>query len=125
MLMSGMACPSFRALGDPPASRQRLDPALRGLVTRGRLPRSRRSLRLGRPLGGGQGGRARPQRRRPRMKRRTTRTTDPLDSEVDFDRFGPPRRNAFAGANERGGPSLLALWEMPELGTDAVPLRRG
>jgi len=35
------------------------------------------------------------------------------------------RRNAFAGAGESGGPSLLALWEMPELATDAVLLRRG
>ena len=48
-----------------------------------------------------------------------------LDDEVDFDRFGPARRNAFAGAHERGGPSLLALWEMPELSPDAVLLRRG
>jgi hypothetical protein len=48
-----------------------------------------------------------------------------LDDEVDFARFGPVRRNAFAGAGQRGGPSLLALWEMPELATDAVLLRRG
>lgn len=59
------------------------------------------------------------------MKRPTTRTTDVLDSEVDFTRFGPVRRNAFAGAGERGGPSLLALWEMPELAPGAVLLRRG
>ena len=59
------------------------------------------------------------------MKKRTTKTTDPLDAEVDFERFGPVRRNAFAGADERGGPSLLALWEMPELSPDAVLLRRG
>ena len=59
------------------------------------------------------------------MKRRATRTTDPLDNEVDFTRFGPVRRNAFAGAGEAGGPSLLALWEMPQLATDAVLLRRG
>lgn len=59
------------------------------------------------------------------MRKRTTRTTDPLDAEVDFERFGPVRRNAFAGAGERGGPSLLALWEMPQLPTDAVLLRRG
>jgi len=59
------------------------------------------------------------------MKKRTTRTTDPLEHEVDFARFGPVRRNAFAGAGERGGPSLLALWEMPELPRDAVLLRRG
>jgi len=59
------------------------------------------------------------------MKKRTTKTTDPLDSEVDFERFGPVRRNAFAGAGERGGPSLLALGEMPELAGGAVLLRRG
>jgi hypothetical protein len=53
------------------------------------------------------------------------RTTDPLDGPVDFDRFGPVRRNAFAGAGEPGGPSLAALWEMPQLATDAVLLRRG
>lgn len=35
------------------------------------------------------------------------------------------RRNAFAGADEQGGPSLLALWEMPQLTNDAVLLRRG
>jgi len=35
------------------------------------------------------------------------------------------RRNAFAGADEPGGPSLLALWEMPELAHDALLLRRG
>ncbi|MBI2373356.1 MAG: ribbon-helix-helix protein, CopG family [Deltaproteobacteria bacterium] len=59
------------------------------------------------------------------MKKRITRTTDPLDSEVDFTLLGPVRRNAFAGADERGGPSLLALWEMPELTSDSVLLRRG
>jgi hypothetical protein len=59
------------------------------------------------------------------MKKRTTRATDVLDKEVDFERFGPVRRNAFAGAGERGGPSLLGLWEMPELASDAVLLRRG
>jgi hypothetical protein len=59
------------------------------------------------------------------MKRNTIRTTDPLDGEVDFSRFGPVRRNAFAGAGQRGGPSLLALWEMPELAPGAVLLRRG
>jgi hypothetical protein len=59
------------------------------------------------------------------MKKRTTKKTDPLDTEVDFTRFGPVRRNAFAGAGERGGPSLLALWEMPELSPAAVLLRRG
>ena len=35
------------------------------------------------------------------------------------------RRNAFAGAGEPGGPSLAALWEMPQLATDALLLRRG
>lgn len=59
------------------------------------------------------------------MKKRVTRTIDPLDREVDFDRFGPMRRNAFSGAGERGGPSLISLWEMPELASDAVLLRRG
>ena len=59
------------------------------------------------------------------MKKRITSTTDPLDREVDFTRFGPIRRNAFAGAGEPGGPSLAALWEMPELASDAVLLRRG
>ena len=59
------------------------------------------------------------------MKGRTTKTTDVLDDEVDFARFGPVRRHAFAGGGERGGPSLLALWEMPELASDAVLLRRG
>jgi hypothetical protein len=59
------------------------------------------------------------------MRKRTTRTIDPLDGPVDFGRFGPVRRNAFAGAGEPGGPSILALWEMPQLATDAVLLRRG
>jgi hypothetical protein len=59
------------------------------------------------------------------MRKRATKTTDPLDGPVDFTRFGPVRRNAFAGAGEPGGPSLLALWEMPQLATDAVLLRRG
>jgi hypothetical protein len=59
------------------------------------------------------------------MKKRTTKTTDVLDGEVDFSRFGPVRRRAFAGADEPRGPSLLALWEMPELSSDAVLLRRG
>ena len=44
---------------------------------------------------------------------------------MDFDRFGPVRRHAFAGAGEPGGPSLLALWEMPQLASDAIVLRRG
>jgi hypothetical protein len=59
------------------------------------------------------------------MKKRATRTTDPLDGPVDFERFGPMRRNAFAGAGEPGGPTLAALWEMPELGDGSVLLRRG
>jgi hypothetical protein len=59
------------------------------------------------------------------MRKRGTRTTDPLDGNVDFARFGPVRRNAFAGADEPGGPSLLALWEMPQLASGAVLLRRG
>ncbi len=59
------------------------------------------------------------------MRKRATKTTDPLDGPVDFTRFGPVRRNAFAGAGEPGGPSLLALWEMPQLATNAVMLRRG
>lgn len=59
------------------------------------------------------------------MKKRTTKTTDPLDEEIDFTRFGPVRRHPFAGADEHGGPSLLALWEMPELAPDAILLRRG
>ena len=59
------------------------------------------------------------------MKKRTTKTTDPLDGPIDFSRFGPVRRNAFAGAGEGAGPSLLALWEMPQLATNAMLLRRG
>lgn len=59
------------------------------------------------------------------MKRRATKTIDPLDGPVDFGRFGPMRRNAFAGAGEPGGPSPLALWEMPELANEALLLRRG
>jgi hypothetical protein len=59
------------------------------------------------------------------MKKRATRTTDPLDGPVDFERFGPVRCNAFAGANEPGGPSLLALWDVPQLANDAAMLRRG
>lgn len=59
------------------------------------------------------------------MRERTTKRTDPLDGPVDFSRFGPVRRNAFAGAGEAGGPSLLALWEMPQLAAGAVLLRRG
>lgn len=59
------------------------------------------------------------------MKKRATKTIDVLDAPVDFERFGPVRRNAFAGADEPGGPSLLALWEMPELAPGAMLLRRG
>jgi hypothetical protein len=59
------------------------------------------------------------------VKKPTTKKTDVLDEEVDFERFGPVRRNAFAGADERGGPSLLALWEMPEVAPDSILLRRG
>lgn len=58
------------------------------------------------------------------MKKRTTKTTDLLAAEVDFERFGPVRRHAFAGAGQRGGPSRLALWEMPEIAPGAVLLRR-
>ena len=32
------------------------------------------------------------------MKKRITKTTDPLDGTIDFTRFGPVSRNAFAGA---------------------------
>lgn len=59
------------------------------------------------------------------MRKRATRAIDPLECPVDFTRFGPVRRNAFAGAGERGGPSLLALWEMPQLAPGVVLLRRG
>jgi hypothetical protein len=59
------------------------------------------------------------------MKKRTTKTIDPLDDELDFSRYAPVRRNAFAGSGERGGPSLLALWGMPEIPPDAMLLRRG
>ena len=59
------------------------------------------------------------------MKKRATKTTDPLDEPIDFSRFGPVRRNAFVGAGEAGGPSLRALWEMPQLATGAILLRRG
>lgn len=59
------------------------------------------------------------------MRKRATKTTDPLDGPIDFTRFGPVRRHAFAGAGEAGGPSLRALWEMPQLATSAVLLRRG
>lgn len=59
------------------------------------------------------------------MRKPATKAIDPLDGPVDFTRFGPMRRNAFAGADEPGGPSLLALWEMPQLPAGAVLLRRG
>lgn len=64
-----------------------------------------------------------PTAREPRAARKVA--ADPLDGPVDFERFGPVRRNAFAGSGEPGGPSLLALWEMPQLATNAVLLRRG
>lgn len=57
--------------------------------------------------------------------KRGPKTPDVLDAELDFERFGPIRRNAFAGAGELNGPSLLALWEMPQLAAGAVPDRRG
>jgi hypothetical protein len=59
------------------------------------------------------------------MSKRATSKTSPLDGPIDFERFGPARRNAFAGAGEPGGPSLAALWEMPQLASDAPMLRRG
>lgn len=59
------------------------------------------------------------------MRKRGTRTIDPLEGKIDFARFGPMRRNAFAGSGEPGGPTLSALWAMPQLATDAVLLRRG
>ena len=59
------------------------------------------------------------------MRKRTTRTTDPLAGPIDFGRFGPVRRNAFAGAGESDGLSLAALWEMPQQATHAVVMRRG
>ena len=59
------------------------------------------------------------------MKKRITKTTDPLEGPIDFTRFGPVRRKAFEGAGETGGPSLAALWEMPQLATGALLLRRG
>jgi hypothetical protein len=59
------------------------------------------------------------------MRKRATKTIDPLDGPIDFTRFGPVRRNAFAGAGEAGGPSLRALWEMPQLAAGVVMLRRG
>lgn len=59
------------------------------------------------------------------MSANTTKKTDPLDGDVDFKRFGPIRRAAFAGAGEPSGPSLASLWEMPQLTNDALMLRRG
>lgn len=59
------------------------------------------------------------------MKKRATKPTDMLDAELDFSKLGAVRRNAFAGAGQRGGPSLLALWEMPQLTPDSMMLRRG
>ena len=59
------------------------------------------------------------------MNKRTTRTTDPIDGPIDFGRFTPMRRNAFAGAGENDGASPLSRWQMPQLAPDAVMLRRG
>ena len=59
------------------------------------------------------------------MKKHATKPTDLLDEELDFAKLGPARRNAFAGAGQRGGPSLLALWEMPEIKAGSMMLRRG
>ncbi len=59
------------------------------------------------------------------MKKPVMKTIDPLDHEVDFAALGRVRRNAFAGAGQRGGPSLLALWEMPQLDDAQIMLRRG
>jgi hypothetical protein len=56
---------------------------------------------------------------------RAARATDLLDGPVDFSRFGPARRRAFAGTAEAGRPSLAALWEMPQLASGAVLLGRG
>lgn len=58
------------------------------------------------------------------MSKRATSKTSPLDGPIDFARFGPARRNAFAGTGEPGGPWLAALWEMPQLAPDA-PKGRG
>jgi len=59
------------------------------------------------------------------MKKSVTKPTDLLDGELDFSKLGPVRRNAFAGAGQRGGPSLLALWEMPQVAASTMMLRRG
>ena len=59
------------------------------------------------------------------MRKRITKQTVRLDEELDFSTLGPVPRNAFAGAGQRGGPSLLALWEMPEVKPGSMMLRRG
>jgi hypothetical protein len=59
------------------------------------------------------------------MKKRVIKMIDPLDRELDFSTLGRVRRNAFAGSGQRGGPSLAALWEMPELESNQIMLRRG
>jgi hypothetical protein len=62
------------------------------------------------------------------MKKLVTKKTKEVDlliDELDFSRLGKPRRNAFAGGGEAGGPSLQSLWEMPELSPDTMMLRRG
>jgi hypothetical protein len=59
------------------------------------------------------------------MKKRVIKTIDLLDSELIFSTLGRVRRNAFAGSGQRGGPSLAALWEMPELESNQIMLRRG
>jgi hypothetical protein len=61
---------------------------------------------------------------RPRVTKKT-KESDLLAGELDFSRLGTPRRNAFAGGGEPGGPSLQSLWEMPELSPEAMMLRRG
>ncbi len=55
---------------------------------------------------------------------------DPKKAARNLAKQGVPfdeAQTAFAGAGERGGPSLLALWEMPELPPAALLgwLRRG
>jgi len=58
-------------------------------------------------------------------RHRVPKVVDPLDGEVDFERFGPVRRDAFSGAGEPAGPALISLWEMPQLSAKAVLSRRG
>jgi hypothetical protein len=54
-----------------------------------------------------------------------TKYVDLLVDELDYTQLGAPRRNAFAGGGEPGGPSLQSLWEMPELSPETMMLRRG